>query len=103
MYKENLTEQQISKFVEFRQTIYQDGFQRRREAQLELLDALVLKGFITSFPMLSCSTAFTRRWHSVYAAVEKGEQDNAFLRRYLAKQASETGIQFFSLDCTAWP
>ena len=62
----------------------------------------MLKDQITSFPMLSCSTAFTRRWHSAYAALEKGRQDTAWLRDYLAKQAPGTGIQFFSLDCTAW-
>jgi len=48
------------------------------------------------------STAFTRRWHSIYAALEKGQQDTTWMRSYLAKQAPEAGIQFFSLDCTAW-
>jgi len=52
--------------------------------------------------MLSCSTAFTRRWHSAYAALEKGRQDTTWLKSYLAKQVPETGIQFFSLDSTAW-
>jgi len=52
--------------------------------------------------MLSCSTAFTRRWHSAYATLEKGRQDTAWLRSYLAKQAPEAEIQFFSLDSTAW-
>jgi len=123
------TEKQISKLTEFRpwsacpgspgdlrQAIYQCGFTRRRDAQFELpwsacpgspgdlrLDALLLKDQIASFPMLSkSSTAFTRRWHSIYAAMEKGQQDTTWLRSYLAKQAPETGIQFFSLDCTAW-
>ncbi len=96
------TEKQISKLTEFRQAIYQCCFTRRRDAQFELLDALLLKDHITSFPMLSCSTAFTRRWHSAYAALEKGQQDTTWMRNYLAKQAPETGIQFFSLDCTAW-
>ena len=63
------TDQQISKLIEFRQTVYESGFIRRKDAQFELLDALVLKDQTTSFPMLSCSTAFTRRWHSAYAEV----------------------------------
>jgi len=96
------TDQQINKLIEFRQAVYQNGFTRRKDAQFELLDALVLKDQITSFPMLSCSTAFTRRWQSAYAALEKGQQDKTWLRSYLAKQVPETGIQFFSLDCTAW-
>ncbi len=59
--------------------------------------------------MLSCLTAFIRRWHTIlvpqdsaYAPLEKGQQDFVWLRDYLAKQAPEAGIQFFSLDCTAW-
>jgi hypothetical protein len=103
MTKENHTEQQISKVVEFRQAVYENFFTRRKDAQFELMDALLLKDQITSFPMLSCSPAFTRRWHSAYAALEKGQQDTAWLRSYLAKQVPERGIQFFSLDCTAWP
>lgn len=53
--------------------------------------------------MLSCSTTFTRSWHSAYAAVERGEQDWIWLRSYLAKQVPQKGIQCFSLDGTAWP
>jgi len=37
------TDQQISKFIEFRQALYQDGFTRRKDAQSELLDAFMLK------------------------------------------------------------
>jgi len=103
MIEEKHTEQQISKFVDFRQAIYKKGFTRRRDAQFELLDALLLKDQIASFPMLSCSPAFTRRWHSAYAALEKGEQDKEWLRSYLTQQVPETEITFFSLDCTAWP
>lgn len=102
MRKKYNTDLQISKLVEFRQAIYQNGFTRRKDAQFELLDALVLKDQITSFPMLSCSSVFTRRWQSAYAALEKGQQDTTWLRSYLAKQLPDTGIQFFSLDCTAW-
>ena len=59
------TDQQISKLVEFRQAIYQNGFTRRKDAQFELLDALVLKDQNSPFPMLSCLTAFIRRWHTI--------------------------------------
>ena len=97
------TELQISKLAEFRQAVYQNLFTRRKDAQFELLDALLLKDQITSFPMLSCSAAFTRKWHSAYASLEKGEQDQDWLRKYLAKQVPEAKIQFFSLDCTVWP
>lgn len=102
MDKKNHTENQINRLTEFRQAIYKHGFLRRRDAQCELLDALLLKDQIASFPMLSCSTAFRRRWQSAYAAVERGQQDQEWLRSYLAKQVPERGIQFFSLDVTTW-
>jgi hypothetical protein len=89
------TDQLINKLIEIRQAVYQNGFTRRKDAQFELLDALVLKDQITSFPMLNCSTAFSRRWQSAYAAVESGQQDQAWLRSYLTKQVPEEGIQFF--------
>ena len=100
--EENYTDIKISKLGEFRQAIYEHGFSRRRDAQSELLDAVLLKDQITSFPILSCSPAFTRRWQSAYAALEKGQQDQGWLRSYLAKQVPESGIRFFSLDVTAW-
>ena len=96
------TKQQINKFAEFRQAVYDNFFTRRKDAQFELVDALLLKSQITSFPMLSCSTAFTRQWHSAYAALERGEQDRGWPRTYLARQVPEAEIQFFSLDCTVW-
>jgi hypothetical protein len=80
------TEQQIGKFSEFRQAVYINFFTRRKDSQFELLDALLLKNQITSFPMLSCSTAFTRQWHSAYATLERGEQDQGWLRTYLTRQ-----------------
>jgi hypothetical protein len=97
------TKQQISKLAKFRQAIYENFFTRRKDAQFELLDALLLRDQITSFPMLSCSAAFNRRWHSAYAALERGDQDQDWLRTFLARQVPETKIQFFSLDCTVWP
>ena len=102
MKEQSNTEKQISRLTEFRQAIYEHGFLRRRDAQYELMDALLLKDQIASFPMLSCSAAFRRRWQSAYAALERGQQDQEWIRSYLAKQVPETGIRFFSLDITAW-
>jgi hypothetical protein len=102
MEEQSDTDKQISRLTEFRQAIYEHGFLHRRDAQYELLDALLLKDQIASFPMLSCSAAFRRRWQSAYAALERGQQDQEWIRNYLAKQVPEIGIQFFSLDITAW-
>jgi hypothetical protein len=94
------TEKQINKLVEFRQDIYENCFTRRKDVQFELVDARLLKSQINSFHVLSYSSAYTRRWQSAYAALEKGEQDKEWLSGYLSQHVPETEITFFSLDCT---
>ena len=59
----------------FRQAVYDHGLTRARDAQFELLDALLLSLPIRSFPELSLSPLFRRRWPSAYATIEQGEQD----------------------------
>ena len=53
--------------------------------------------------MLSLSKAFQRQWHSLYKAVERGTVDDEWLSRHLAQQVPQEGIQYFSLDGSAWP
>ena len=68
----------------------------------ELMDAIVVEGPVASFPMLSLSSFFTRKWHSAYAAVEDGQIDCKWLSKYLAQQVPQEGVQVYSLDGTAW-
>ena len=95
--------QQFNKLIEFRQTIYDRALTRVRDAQFELVDALLLSAPIHTFPELSCSPVFRRQWHSAYAAVEDGQQDREWLERYLAQQLPADGCLVFSLDGTPWP
>ena len=69
----------------------------------EAWDALLLHGELKSFPVLSLSKVFQRKWHSLYKALEQGEIDDNWLTSYLAQQVSPTGISNFSLDGTGWP
>jgi hypothetical protein len=73
------TEKHFNNLIQFRQAIYEHGLTKRKDAQFELLDSLVLSGPIRSFPELSLSPAFRRRWPSAYAAIEDGGQDNDWL------------------------
>ena len=93
----------INNLIEFRQAIYQHGFTALKDAQFELVDALLMSGPVRSFPELSLSPVFRRRWSSAYAAIEEGRQDLDWLRRYLCAQAPTHGVQVFALDTTAWP
>jgi hypothetical protein len=69
------TMEQFNKLIEFRQAIYDHGLIRAKDAQFELVDALLLSPPVRSFPELSLSPVFRRQWPSVYAAVEDGRQD----------------------------
>jgi hypothetical protein len=97
------TDAQRSKLIAFRQAIYQSGFTKRRDAQFELLDALLLTGPVRSFPELSCTPVFRRRWPSVYAALDDGRQNTDWLRHYLAQHVPSKAILVFALDGTNWP
>ncbi len=95
--------EQFTKLIEFRQAVYDRGLTRARDAQFELVDALLLSPPIRSFPELSLSPAFRRKWSSAYAAIEEGQQDQKWPEGYFARQIPKGGPQVFSLDGTAWP
>ncbi|MDH7485408.1 MAG: hypothetical protein QHJ81_03935, partial [Anaerolineae bacterium] len=67
--------EQFTNLIEFRQAIYDHGLTYARDAQFDLLDALLLSPPVRSFPELSLSPAFRRRWPSIYAAIQEGRQD----------------------------
>ncbi len=101
--KQESTNEDINKLIEFRQVIYENGMLARRDALFDLLDALISEGSISSFAMLSQSSRFRRKWSSLYAAVEDGELDSAWLRNFLARQVPQQGICVFPMDGSPWP
>jgi len=90
MPKESTT-QQLNNLIEFRQAVYERGLLRARDAQFELIDALLLSGSIRSFPELSLSPAFRRKWPSAYAAIEEGDQDREWLEEQFVAQVPRQG------------
>ena len=97
------TTEQLNKLIEFRQAVYQSGLTQRRDAQFELVDALLISGPIQSFPDLSRAPLFRRSWSSAYAALEDGRQDEAWLRRRLVGQLPRDGAVVMGLDSSLWP
>jgi len=95
--------QQFNNLIEFCQAVYDQALTQARDAQFELVDALLFSAPIRTFPDLSRSPAFRRQWPSVYAAVEDGRQDREWLERYLAWLVPSNGILIFPLDVTPWP
>lgn len=103
MNNQETTKENINKLIEFRQAVYERGMLSRRDAMFDLLDALVSEGQVSSFAMLSQSSQFQRRWSSLYAAIEDGELDREWLRKYLVQQVVQQGICVFPLDGSPWP
>ena len=94
--------EQFSNLIEFRQAVYDHGLTKAKDAQFELVDALLVSPPIRSFPELSLSPVFRRQWPSVYGAKEDGQQDVAWLESYLVQQIPTTGVHIYPLDGTAW-
>ena len=102
MRKKLTTQEHINKVIEFRQAIHTNGFGKQRDALSEALDALCLTGTLSSFPLLSLSKVFRRQWHSLYKAVERGTVRAEWLSHHLTRQVPQSGIQYYSLDSSAW-
>lgn len=103
MTNQKTTQKHINKIIEFRQAIYEHGLERRKDALFETLDAICLNGRFAAFPLLSLNQVHRRKWHSLYKALEQGSLDEVWLSRFLAQQVPSQGVQYFSLDGTAWP
>lgn len=77
---------------QFRHDLY-ECFSRAKDALLNTVDALITETQATSFPELSQSVWFERKWSSLYAAFEDGRIDEHRLRetfvRYLPPRDPE--------------
>lgn len=95
--------EQLTNFIAFRQAIYETVLLQRRDAQFELLDALLVHGPLGSVAELSTCPLFRRAWPSVYAALEDGRLDTLALRRLLSAQLPPSGVLVLPLDSAPWP
>jgi len=97
------TTQQFNNIIEFRQTVYDQIMVKGKDAQFELMDALLLSGKIECIAELSLNPVFRRKWSSAYQAIEAGEQSGSWLERSFIEQVPLEGIQIYPLDTTMWP
>jgi hypothetical protein len=97
------TKEQFNNLIEFRQAVHRNGLTKAKDAQFELVDALLLGQPIRSFPELSLLPIFRRKWHSVYAAIKEGRHDLEWLLSYFIRQIPARGPKLFAVDGTAWP
>lgn len=97
------TTQQFNNLIEFRQRVYEEGLTRERDAQMELVDALLTGRKIQSFVEVSLSPLHRRAYSSAYTAVKRGRQDVGALRQMFAEQLPCDEVLVMSLDASKWP
>jgi hypothetical protein len=97
------TAKQLNNLIEFRQTVYDQILIGVRDAQFELIDALLLSDHPRCFAEVSLSLAFRRRWSSTYGAIAEGSQDQQQMFRCFLRQVPRQDVQVFPLDTTVWP
>jgi len=90
-------ERQKIQIVDFRQQIY-THLNQRRDAQFELVDALLQSRWVDSLAELSLAPSFRREWSSVYSALEDGEQERDKLHKLCLRQIPYREIEYFVID-----
>lgn len=99
--KINIAKPELNKLASFRQAIYR-CFTRAADALFELLDALLCSPSLPSFPELSCSSVFRRRWPSLYEALQDGKLDREQLLKHCVENLPVTPRPLLVGDHTAW-
>lgn len=94
---------QPNRLTRFRQDVYDRVLTKRRDAQQELLDALLLSPPVHSFAELSLSPAFKRQWSSLYKALADGAHDRSMCTEVIVQQIPTRLVRVFPLDESAWP
>ena len=87
----SFTRMNISILQQFRHDIYQ-CFRRSPDALFEMIDALITEAQAQSFPELSFSPFFQRKWPSLYEALQDGKINE--------KKLQETFIKYFPAPST---
>lgn len=96
------TKEQLNKLIAFRQLVYDNGLEQARDAQFELIDAILTSNQIRSFAELSLSPLHRRKWSSAYAALKNGQQDRDYLSLLFIHHLPREPVQVFALDASKW-
>ncbi len=75
----------------------------RRDAQFELVDALLASPQVGSLPHLSLLPLHRRGWGSVYAALVDGRLDAEALRAVMTRHPLADGQPIYAVDVSVWP
>src|SRR5437763_16765180 len=78
----------LNTLQQFRHEVY-DCFERAADALFNTVDALLTETQAQSFPELSLSPYFQRRWCSLYEAFEDGRIDQQRLRQVFVRYVGQ--------------
>jgi hypothetical protein len=102
MKDNTVTNQELNNLIEFRQQFYA-CLTKGKDAQFQLVDALLSNMSIDSYAELSLSPLFERQWSSAYDAVENGQQQVDSLHALFCKHLPDDAPLICPLDTTVWP
>jgi hypothetical protein len=85
----------------FRHAIY-TTFGCRRDALMEILDALLTTPVIEHPVHLSLTSGFQRTWGSIYDALNGGTMPLPRLEHLVAEQPLETSTAWYAVDASVW-
>lgn len=94
--------EQLNKIIEFRQRVY-DCLEQGKDAQFQIIDALLSDMRVDSYAELSLSPQFERGWGSAYDALENGSLQREGLSQLFIGQLPAEGVVVCPLDTTVWP
>jgi hypothetical protein len=97
-----MADEELEALRAFRAGMYV-GLGRRRDALLEVLDALLTAGPYPSLSHLSLAPDHRRGWGSVYAALRRGHVHVEALRVLLLRQPMPDGPPLYAVDVSVWP
>ena len=86
----------------FRHAVY-TTFGCRRDALVEILDALLTSPVIEHPVHLSLAPGFQRAWGSIYDALNAGTMSLPRLEHLVATQPLETPTAWYAIDASVWP
>lgn len=91
------TRTEFNELRKFRQQAYELFF-KRRDSFFEVMDAIVQTPNASSFAQLSLSSACTRKWHSLYKAIEEVSYDKEELDALCLEQIPNMEVIHFAID-----
>ncbi len=86
----------------FRHQVY-TNLRCRRDAQFEIIDAVLTAPVIESPAHLSLAPFFQRHWGSIYDALNAGTMDQAAMERLVAQYPLNNGPAWYAIDASVWP